>query len=444
MGGCCSRDDKVGKILTSKQMEEEEAALYKAEEKNVRVEEGGARVRLAGASMTVSMFSQQGWKGVNQDAMTIWENFAGDRDKIFCGVFDGHGPSGHKVASHVRDNLPSKLQSQMKQLSDSRKPEPNADATNASSNGAVNDELREWFASQKTLLVNAHEEVDKELGVDPNIDCVCSGSTAVTILKQREHLIIANLGDSRAVLGTRDKKNRLVPLQLTVDQKPNLPGEAERIRSYKGRIFYLREEPDVYRIWLPDEDSPGLAMARAFGDFCLKDFGLIATPQIFHRFLSEKDEFVVLATDGIWDVLSNKEVMKIVSSAPKRSEAAKLVVNRAVRAWRKQHPTSKIDDCTVICLFLKPPLPVAALNDPKNRARSESTDLSCPESFRTARSEVSSDLSESEVPGAEAASSQQEWTALQGVCRSNSLIKIPRFAKALSCRGGSVKVEEDR
>lgn len=55
----------------------------------------------------------------------------------------------------------------------------------------------------------------------------------------------------------------------------------------------------MHRLWLPDEDCPGLAMARAFGDFCLKDFGLISTPQISYRKLTDKDEFVVLATDGV-------------------------------------------------------------------------------------------------------------------------------------------------
>lgn len=52
-------------------------------------------------------------------------------------------------------------------------------------------------------------------------------------------------------------------------------------------------------MWLPNNDSPGLAMARAFGDFCLKDFGLISVPEISFRQLTEKDEFVVLATDGV-------------------------------------------------------------------------------------------------------------------------------------------------
>lgn len=55
----------------------------------------------------------------------------------------------------------------------------------------------------------------------------------------------------------------------------------------------------MHRLWLPDEDSPGLAMSRAFGDYCLKDFGLIATPEVSHAILSDKDEFLVLATDGV-------------------------------------------------------------------------------------------------------------------------------------------------
>jgi len=50
---------------------------------------------------------------------------------------------------------------------------------------------------------------------------------------------------------------------------------------------------------LPNNDSPGLAMARAFGDFCLKDFGLISVPEMSYRRLTEKDEFIVLATDGV-------------------------------------------------------------------------------------------------------------------------------------------------
>ena len=78
-----------------------------------------------------------------------------------------------------------------------------------------------------------------------------------------------------------------------------MSGEAERIKQCKGRVHALKDEPHVHRVWLPNENSPGLAMTRAFGYFCLKDFGVIAVPEITHRQLTSRDQFIVLATDGV-------------------------------------------------------------------------------------------------------------------------------------------------
>lgn len=61
----------------------------------------------------------------------------------------------------------------------------------------------------------------------------------------------------------------------------------------------MDEEPHVLRVWAPDLDSPGLAMTRAFGDFCLKDYGLSSIPEVSYRRLTNNDEFVVLASDGV-------------------------------------------------------------------------------------------------------------------------------------------------
>lgn len=58
-------------------------------------------------------------------------------------------------------------------------------------------------------------------------------------------------------------------------------------------------------MWLPNNDSPGLAMARAFGDFCLKDYGLISVPDVSYRHLTDKDEFIILATDGVCSLRSD-------------------------------------------------------------------------------------------------------------------------------------------
>uniref|UniRef100_A0A0E0JZR6 protein-serine/threonine phosphatase n=1 Tax=Oryza punctata TaxID=4537 RepID=A0A0E0JZR6_ORYPU len=318
------------------------------------------RIAGNGACAVASLYTLQGKKGVNQDAMIVWENFCSREDTIFCGVFDGHGPNGHLVAKRVRDLLPIKLGADLgadegRQTSTSNL-KSNGDETGSPGNmgrdAEQNGEYPEIFTALRTSFLRAFNIMDRDLKLHKGIDCFFSGTTAVAVLKQGHNLIIGNLGDSRAILGTRDKDNQLMAVQLTVDLKPNIPSEAQRIRQRRGRIFALPEEPEVARVWLPKYNSPGLAMARAFGDFCLKDYGLISMPEVSYHRITEKDEFVVLATDGVWDVLSNTEVVSIVNRATSRASAARLLVESAHRAWRARFPTSKIDDCAVVCLFL--------------------------------------------------------------------------------------------
>lgn len=321
------------------------------------------RMIINGTSNVACLFTQQGRKGLNQDAMIVWEDFGLREDTVFCGVFDGHGPYGHLVAQSVRDLLPPKLEANWQTLSC-------AGDKGISLSGARNDFERSarrghikedgsfsvepgLFSLWKEAFSNAYMSMDKELRGRPNIDCFCSGTTAVTLLKQGGDVIIGNVGDSRAILGTKSDDGSLLAVQLTVDLKPNLPQEAERIRQCKGRVFALHDEPEVHRVWLPNENSPGLAMARAFGDFCLKNFGVIAVPEVTHHRLTQRDQFIVLATDGIWDVLSNDQVVDIIASVSARALAARAVVEVAVRAWRLKYPTSKVDDCAVVCLFME-------------------------------------------------------------------------------------------
>ncbi|WOL11964.1 putative protein phosphatase 2C 33 isoform X1 [Canna indica] len=324
------------------------------------------RMFFNGASEVASLFTQQGRKGINQDAMIVWENFGSRNDTVFCGVFDGHGPYGHMVSKRVRDILPLKLNANWEEDECRETTISNCGSINSEASSTVslqeepristdfeeNDEYSQMYRALKGPFLKTFRIVDRDLRHHPDIDCFYSGTTAVTLVKQGNELVIGNVGDSRAVLGTRDHNNSLLAVQLTVDLKPNLPSEAERIRKSRGRVFALRDEPEVARVWLPNNDVPGLAMARALGDFCLKDFGLISVPEISYWHITERDEFVVLATDGVWDVLSNKDVVDIVASAPARSSAAQLLVEWAVKAWRFKYPTSRIDDCAVVCLFL--------------------------------------------------------------------------------------------
>ncbi|KAJ4834904.1 hypothetical protein Tsubulata_045734 [Turnera subulata] len=323
------------------------------------------RFFLNASTHSASLFSKQGKKGINQDAMLVWENFGLKGDAVLCGVFDGHGPNGHMVAKQVRDSLPLKLKAhwelnscrtECSNASGNFNPTGISEPINGKHKNNISQNCGEKrydvFPTLKESFLKAFKLVDKELKVHPYIDCVNSGSTAVTIVKQGQDLVIGNVGDSRAVLGTRDTYGSVIAVQLTEDHKPTLPREAERIRLCKGRVFALPGEAHVARVWLPNSYSPGLAMARAFGDFCLKDFGLISVPEVFYHRITEEDEFVVLASDGLWDVLSNEEVVRIVASAP-RSRAAQTLVDTAARAWKTKFPAAKVDDCAVVCLFLR-------------------------------------------------------------------------------------------
>jgi len=68
------------------------------------------------------------------------------------------------------------------------------------------------------------------------------------------------------------------------------------------------------RVWLKNKQVPGLAMTRSIGDMSATSVGVTAEPEIFvFPNLSQNDKFVVIASDGIWDRLSNQEVMMTVA-----------------------------------------------------------------------------------------------------------------------------------
>ncbi|KAK1417968.1 hypothetical protein QVD17_27104 [Tagetes erecta] len=395
-----------------------------------------------GSCNIASLHTQQGKKGINQDAMIVWEKFNSKGDAVFCGVFDGHGPYGHVVARKVRDTLPVQLSTQWIDIDWDCENDDDDDDAGKNKGRSYEDKLLDeyWcelsdveeketvperFLPLRRSMLESFKLIDKELRNNPWIDCFCSGTTAVSLIKQGHDLVIGNVGDSRAVLATRDEKGSLVAVQLTIDLKPNLPREAARIQQYKGRVFALQDEPEVARIWLPHNDSPGLAMARAFGDFCLKDFGLISVPDIFYHRITENDQFVILATDGVWDVLSNKEALDIVATAPSRMVAAHVLVDHATRAWKLKYPTSRNDDCTAVCLFLDhKPIPIshATLQNV-----TKSYTLHDNDQIKDELPDNSITWSKKSLADCISTSEDEEWSALEGVTRVNSLLNIPRF-----------------
>ncbi|KAG7603705.1 putative protein phosphatase 2C 73 [Arabidopsis thaliana] len=302
-------------------------------------------VNVQGSNNLASLFSKRGEKGVNQDCALVWEGFGCQEDMIFCGIFDGHGPWGHYVAKQVRNSMPLSLLCNWQKILAQATLEPELDLEG--SNKKIS-----RFDIWKQSYLKTCATVDQELEHHRKIDSYYSGTTALTIVRQGEVIYVANVGDSRAVLAMESDEGSLVAVQLTLDFKPNLPQEKERIIGCKGRVFCLDDEPGVHRVWQPDAETPGLAMSRAFGDYCIKEYGLVSVPEVTQRHISTKDHFIILASDGIWDVISNQEAIEIVSSTAERPKAAKRLVEQAVRAWKKKRRGYSMDDMSVVCLFL--------------------------------------------------------------------------------------------
>ncbi|CAH9136748.1 unnamed protein product [Cuscuta epithymum] len=332
----------------SKQDIEREAAnlLAKDARKNELILTTSGSVKSIASKNFTSLHSRQGKKGVNQDRLIVWEEFGGQEDIIFCGVFDGHGPWGHVVAKRVRESIPISLMCNWKKELDHYNDE------------GLDDRQFCRIDIWRQSLIKTCSAVDQEL--KQHADSFYSGTTALTVVKQGDLMMIANVGDSRAVLATTDDGGDLVPVQLTVDFKPNLPGERERIMRSKGRVCSSDDEPGVYRVWMPPQngeelEGPGLAISRAFGDYYFKDFGLISEPEVMFRNITFRDQFAILATDGVWDVMSNQEAVDIVCSAPEKESAAKRLVERAACAWKRTKRGIPMDDMSAICLFFHSP-----------------------------------------------------------------------------------------
>ncbi|CAD7703818.1 unnamed protein product [Ostreobium quekettii] len=132
-----------------------------------------------------------------------------------------------------------------------------------------------------------------------------TGSTAVVAMVSTSHLCLANCGDSRAVLSRGG-----VAYRLTRDHKPELDDEEERINSCGGRVLDFNGKRVMGL----------LAMSRALGDHCLRDVGVVAEPEVTIISRSQEDEFLVLASDGLWDALSDNEVCDLARRCFQRAK----------------------------------------------------------------------------------------------------------------------------
>ncbi|WOK94380.1 putative protein phosphatase 2C 59 [Canna indica] len=227
------------------------------------------------------------------------------------GVFDGHG--GARAAEYVKENLFSNLIRHPKFISDTK-----------SAIGAfylrfhrVSDFLSTYICNHLYLFydlaADAYSHTDSEFlksEISQNRD---AGSTASTAILVGDRLLVANVGDSRAVICRGGKA-----MAVSRDHKPDQTDERQRIEDAGGFVMWA----GTWRV------GGVLAVSRAFGDRLLKQF-VVADPEIQEEVIDNSLEFLILASDGLWDVVTNEEAVAMIQPIEDPEQAAKRLLQEA-------------------------------------------------------------------------------------------------------------------
>ena len=274
-------------------------------------------------------------KKVNQDRDFIFHNFVSGFENIFMGVCDGHGYYGHEISEYIKENLPMDLNRIIK----SQKLDLNKD-------------------DLSKILIDTFIKENNSLLRNKQIDSDLSGSTCVSLIYTPQKLIIANVGDSRCVLGSQ-VKDEWKYVNLSRDHKPDIKEEADRILKKGGRIRQMIDEDGNFagplRVYMKDKDMPGLAMTRSFGDYYASIAGTIAVPEIKEHILVPEDRFLVLASDGLFEFISSEEVGNIVKGYYEKDDivgCCEFLYKESYRKWIAEEEDT-VDDITIILVFFE-------------------------------------------------------------------------------------------
>ena len=270
-------------------------------------------------------------------------DFASQATDAFFGVYDGHGRDGDKCAQFVRDTLPSLLAEGMTKARE-----------NGQHDGVATELTKE---KMQDIILNAHRECNLKMHSQNDFDDSLSGTTSISVYLHgnTNRITVSNVGDSRTIIGrqTSEVENgssstggALKAFALSRDQTPYRRDERVRIRRAGGRVLSLDQieglEPiredekerdeqalkndggediilgeeidesgDPPRVWSPNGDYPGTAFTRSIGDAIAEELGVHADPEMLSRELTPEDRIIVIASDGVFEFLTNQSVIDI-------------------------------------------------------------------------------------------------------------------------------------
>lgn len=261
---------------------------------------------------------------------------------------DGHGEFGHKISQCFKKELQAQLF------------------------------IHAAFGTDvKKAVTEVLSAIECKLLLDPTIETDFSGTTLVLAVIRGHSITIANIGDSRIVLGQKFNEKTvektatiggLKAIRLSIDHKPDIPMEKDRVIQSGGRVFaieYGDGSKGPERVWLGTTNIPGLAMSRSLCDKVAHSVGVSSVPEFFEiNHDPTLDCFLILATDGLWEFVSDQEAADIAANAAEPSVAANALIREATEKWLANEKA--VDDISVCVAFLSGYTAGTVSNAPKN------------------------------------------------------------------------------
>ena len=267
----------------------------------------------------------------------------------------------------------------------------------------------------ESCVREAHIKCNEEMHKSKAVKDQTAGTTAISVSFHAGRMCVSNVGDSRCVLGHRLAKQpqdaesstpaeeekreiddgddgdglddggdrhddggsptpeSLVAIPLSEDQTPYRKDERERLKESGARVCSIDQmeglepmhenwgevdlgvdidvEGDPPRVWLAEHNYPGCAFSRSLGDEIGEGVGVTAEPEFVTKDVTRGDEILVIASDGVFEFLTNQRVVDICAACSNPVEACTRLLDEAYEEWLRYE--IRTDDITCIVMFLK-------------------------------------------------------------------------------------------
>ncbi|CAL9243333.1 unnamed protein product [Arabidopsis halleri] len=233
-------------------------------------------------SLSCGYCSFRGKRSTMEDFYDVKASTIEGQTVCMFGIFDGHG--GSRAAEYLKEHLFNNLMKHPQFLTDTKLA------------------LNETYKQTDVAFLESEKDTYRD-----------DGSTASAAVLVGNHLYVANVGDSRTIVSKAGKA-----IALSDDHKPNRSDERKRIESAGGVIMWA----GTWRV------GGVLAMSRAFGNRMLKQF-VVAEPEIQDLEIDHEAELLVLASDGLWDVVPNEDAVTLAQSEEEPEAAARKLTDTA-------------------------------------------------------------------------------------------------------------------